>query len=430
MKARAVVALTSAAVMALSACTSGSQETPTGQEDISGQTISVSLAEGTYTNELKNRLAEFEEKTGVKVELNVLGLDQLSNQYQVKLNASSPDLDVMLYRPLQEVGLFQDNGWLMDLSDLVTQDAEWNWEDFSESSRASVTVDGKVYGIPTMTEREILFYNKDLFQQAGVKVPTTMEEVRAAAKKLNKPEKNQFGIVLRGSLAAAVTTFSGFLYSYGGDWFDKNGKATIDTPEAIAAYKFYGDLLRESGPRGADSVDANQARAIFQNGQAAMYIDPDSGAGLLEDKKESQVAGKVGYAPFPAGPKGIHPYDVTSWAGGISKFSEKKAAAWQFLKWATSSDMLAGAMKNHQSPSPRASSWDDPEVAAGFSKELVYIFNTYQGEAVGYDRPVVIEVSRVRDIVGKPIVAAINGQEVEAAAKSANQEFQSYLDSE
>lgn len=428
MKLLKVVALGVAGAMLLSACSD--PETPTGGEDVSGQTISVSLSEGTYTNELEAMLPQFEEETGVNVELNVLGLDQLSNQYQVRLNAASADLDVMLYRPLQEVRLFQDNGWLMDLTELVEQDEEWNWEDFTESSRASVTVDDGVYGVPVMTEREILFYNKEMFDEAGIEVPTTMEEVRAAAEALHDPDNNRFGIVLRGSLAAAVTTFSGFLYSHGGDWYDEDGNATIASPEAVAAYEYYGGLLRDFGPLGADSVDAAQARAIFQNGQAAMYIDPDSGAGLLEDPAESQVAGKIGYAPFPTGPEGMHPYDVTSWAGGISEFSEHKEASWQFLQWATSSEVLDNAMKNQKSPSPRSSSWDNEEVAAGFSEELVGIFQSYVGEAVGYDRPVVVEVSQVRDIVGRPIVAAINGEDVEEAANQANEEFQAYLESE
>lgn len=431
MKLRSAFVTTAALALMLTGCGSnaGPGSDPSGGGDISGQTISVSLSEGTYTNELKRLLPEFEEETGVKVELNVLGLDQLSNQYQVKLNASSADLDVMLYRPLQEVRLFADNGWLLDLSEMVKDDADWNWDDFSQSSVESVTVDGKIFGVPTMTEREILFYNKEMFEAKGIEVPTTMQELEAAAEALHDPANNQYGIVLRGKLAAAVTTFSGFLYSYGGDWFDGE-QGTIDSPEAIEAFKFYGGLLNKYGPRGADSVDAAQARAIFQNGQAAMYIDPDSGAGLLEDPAESQVAGKIGYAKFPEGPQGMHPYDVTSWAGGISKFSEKQEASWEFLKWATSSKVLDGAMQNQKSPSPRLSSWDSPEVTTGFSQELVDIFKAYESVAVGYDRPVVIEVSKVRDIVGRPIVAAINGEDVEAAAKQANDELTNYLANE
>lgn len=423
-------ALGAVIALALAAGCSGPSGGPADNESTEGQTITVSLSEGTYTNQMKSMLPEFEKETGISVELNVLGLDQLSNQYQVKLNAQSSDLDVMLYRPLQEVRLFGDNGWLLDLSDRVKENNDWHWDDFTESSRQAVTVDGKVFGIPVMTEREILFYNQEMFDAAGISVPTTMEEVAEAAEKLHDPDNNVFGIVLRGSLASAVTTFSGFLYSHGGDWTDGNGRATIDTPEAIAAYEYYGRLLREFGPRGADSVDGAQARAIFQNGQAAMYIDPDSGAGLLEDPAESQIAGKIGYAKFPTGPSGMRPYDVTSWAAGISAFSQKQEASWKFVEWATSSAVLDAAMENQKSPSPRSTSWSNSEVSAGFSHELVEIFQAYEGNGVGYDRPVVIEVGKVRDIVGKPIVAAINGQDVEAAAKAANIEFQAYLDSE
>lgn len=425
----APIAALAAVGLALAGCSAGNSEEQS-EGDLRGQTVSVSLSEGTYTNQLRESLPEFEEETGITVELNVLGLDQLSNQYQVKLNAQSADLDVMFFRPLQEARLFEDNGWLVDLTDQVAEDADFGWDDFTASSVQSVTVDDSVYGVPAMTEREILFYNTELFAEAGIEVPTTTEELEAAAKKLHDPANGRFGIALRGQLSAAVTTFSGFLYSFGGDWVDESGNAAIDSKEAIAAYEYYGGLLRNYGPSGASSIDGAQARAIFQNGQAAMYIDPDSGAGLLEDPTESQIAGKVGYAPFPTGPEGMHPYDVTSWAAGISEYSEKKAASWEFIKWATSSGVLDAAMQNQKSPSPRSSSWEDPEVASGFSQELTDIFSQYEGEAVGRDRPSVIEVGKVRDIVGAPIIAAINGEDVAAAAKQANESFQEYLDSE
>lgn len=395
-----------------------------------GQTISVSLTEGAHTNQLRAMLPDFEATTGIKVELNVLGLDQLSTQYQVKLNAKSTDLDVLYYRPLQETRLFADNGWLLDLTDKVNEDAAWNFGDFTPSSVASATANDRVYGVPAMTERLIMFYNKEMLDAKGVAVPTTMDELQAAAKALHNPDANQFGISMRGTANSAVPPFSGFLYSFGGDWMDASRTSTVGSEQAIAAYQFYGDLLRNYGPRGATSVDGAQARSIFLNGQAALFIGEDSAAGLIEDPKESQVAGKVGYAKFPAGPAGSRPWDVTPWAVGVSAFSEKQEAAWAFVKWATSSEVLDASMKESQSPSPRLSSWANAGITGGFNPELVEIVQAYAGIAVGADRPQVIEVGKVRDIVGAPIVAAINGEDVAAAAAKANTEFQVYLDTE
>ncbi|MFC7109131.1 hypothetical protein ACFQQB_57275 [Nonomuraea rubra] len=65
-------------------------------------TVRVTLANHVWTDNVKKALPEFEKQTGLKVEVTQLGEDQLSDQYNVKLNAGSSDIDVMMYRPLQE----------------------------------------------------------------------------------------------------------------------------------------------------------------------------------------------------------------------------------------------------------------------------------------------------------------------------------------
>lgn len=423
-----LVSAAACAMLMLAGC-SGTPN-PEGSGQGAGATVNVSLAAGAWTNTVKDLLPDFEQKTGLKVNLNVLGLEQLDSQYQVKLNAQSPDLDVMVYRPLQSNKLFAENGWLDDISENVKGDAAWDWNDFTESSRAATTSDEKVYGIPLMTEREILFYNKEMFAAKGVKVPATLDELDDAAKKLTDTSAGTYGVVMRGKANAAVTTFSSFLYSFGGDWKDADGTSGLDGTSAVDAYKYYGNLVKNYGPPGATSLGGAEAMGIFQQGKAAMYIDPDSGAGLLEDKSQSTVAGKVGYAPFPAGPAGSHPYDVTSWAAGISKFSKNKEAAWKFIEWATSKEVLNSAMAKQKSPSPRLTSWADPAVTKGFSPELVDIFNSYSKTSVGYDRPQVIQVNKARDIVGAPITAAINGEDVAGAAAKANDSFNEFLETD
>lgn len=423
---RGFAALGAASVLLTSCSGSDGDNGSAGQQDA----ITVTLAAGAWTNTVQERVSEFTEESGIEVNLDVLGLDQLNNQYQVKLNAESTDFDVMAYLPLQSAQMFASNGWAEDLSERVQEDTEWDWEDFSPAARSATEVEGGIYGVPLMTEREIMFYNKDMFADAGVEVPTTLDELMVAAEELHDPTNGQFGVVLRGQANSAVTTFSGFLYSFGGDWMDEAGNPTVNTPEAIAAYDYYGELLSQYGPPGAGNLGATEARAVFQQGQAAIYIDPDSGAGLLEDESESLIAGSVGYAPFPAGPAGSHPYDVTSWAAGINKFSENKDAAWEFIKWATSEEILGAAMSEQGSPSPRSTSWADPSVTEGYPSELVEIVKLYEGETVGTWYPLVEQVGKVRDIVGSPITAAINGEDVKDSADKANADFAELLESE
>ena len=84
----------------------------------------------------------------------------------------------------QEGKPFAKNGYLADLTGKVSGDASWDWSDYQEGPVTATTVDGKVVGVPTITEREVLYYRKDLLQTAGVPVPKTMDELQADAQKI------------------------------------------------------------------------------------------------------------------------------------------------------------------------------------------------------------------------------------------------------
>src|SRR5690554_4084797 len=217
-------------------------------EEGGSDTLNVTLANHVWTDIVKEAIPEFEEETGIKVNLTQLGEDQLSDQYNVKLNAGTDEIDVMMYRPLQEGRLFANNGWLADISDNVTENDDWNWDDFQPGPVGSTTVDGAVVGVPIITEREVLYYRTDLLEAAGLEVPTTLKELEAAAKKIKEQNPDIAGFVARTGVSAAVTQFSSFLYSSGGDWIDDEGNAVIDSKAAAEAYELYGSFSRVFSP--------------------------------------------------------------------------------------------------------------------------------------------------------------------------------------
>ena len=104
-----------AVAIGLAGCGGGGGEA-SDSEDISGTTIRVSLVNHVWTEAFKDLIPEFEEETGAKVEITQLAEDQLSDQYNVKLNAGSDEIDVLMYRPLQENKLFAATGYLADQS--------------------------------------------------------------------------------------------------------------------------------------------------------------------------------------------------------------------------------------------------------------------------------------------------------------------------
>lgn len=420
------VAATATAALSLTAC--GGADAGNSADS---KTVRVTLANHVWTENIKKALPQFEKASGLKVEITQLGEDQLSDQYNVKLNAGSSDLDVMMYRPLQEGKLFAKNKYLADISQDVTSAKDWNWGDFQAGPVGATTYQGKVVGVPLITEQEVLYYRKDLLKKAGIAAPPkTLDELKADAAKIAAQNPGIAGFVARTGKSAAVTQFSSFLYSMGGDFIDESGKAAVNSPAAKQAYALYGGLIRDYGPKNV-STDMSwpEAMAIFTQGKAAFYTEADSLYANATDPAKSKVSQTVGFAPFPAGPAGSKPYNVPSWALGINEASKNKDNAWKFIQWATSQEQVLANQKAGV-PGARQSVWQNPEGTATYPKDLAAAIAVSTQNGIGHDRPLVIKVPEAREIVGQPIVDAITGKDAAASAEAAQKAFQALLDDE
>jgi multiple sugar transport system substrate-binding protein len=425
-----VIATASIAAVAvgLAGCSSSSEgDGDVADGDLDGTTIRVTLANHVWTETIKELIPEFEKETGAKVEISQLAEDQLSDQYNVKLNAGTDEIDVLMYRPLQENKLFASNGYLADMTDMVEGDEKWDWSDFQAGPASLTTYEDEVVGVPIITERTVLYYRKDLLEAAGLEVPTTLEELDAAAAAIHAQNPDVAGYIGRTGKSAAVTQFSAFLYSFGGDWIGDDGKSTIGSDEARSAYQYYGDLIRNHTSATINpEMSWPEAFAVFQQGKAAFIADADSLYKNMTDPTQSTVSDKVGFAPFPEGAEGSKPYNVAAWALAINETSEKKDAAWQFIKWATSAEQTI-AMTKLGVTGARTSAWEDADAIADFPAELVEAIKVNGENGVGHDRPLVFQVSQAREIVGDPIVVAIAGGDVDAAVDSADKAFDEFL---
>ena len=409
-------------------CGTAAPQTTASAKPFAGTQLRVVFANHPWAEAIKAQLPEFEQKTGIKVNLENFFEDQLTTKLTVELTSGTTTIDAMMFRPLQEGKLFAKNGWLNDLSASSQKDKSWDISDFNKGAIGTVTMDKKLYGVPIVTEREILYYRKDILKENNIAVPKTLDELLTAAKKVTDPSKKFYGFVARGKLSPSVTQFSSFLYSMGGD-FAKDGKATLNTPEAIKAYQTYGDLLRLYGPPGTLGMAWPDAFAVFQHGQAAFLTDADSLYTNLTDPKKSTVSDKVGFAPFPAGTAGSKPYNITSWALGLNVKSRNQDATWEFIKWATSKEQVL-KMQQAGNPGARESVWNNPEGLKNFPAEYAATVKESMKTSVDHDRPLVINIGPARDAVGGPVQAAIQGQDVKAAVDKANAAFQVILDKE
>lgn len=417
-------AAAAAAAVGLSGCGGGGE----GGAQASGP-LRVTMVNHVWTDNIKNDLGTFEQQNNCKIEVTQLAEDQLSAQYNTKLNAGSSEIDVMMYRPLQEGKLFAKNKYLMDLTTKV-KDKDFAWDDFQDGPVNAVTYKDRIIGVPLITEREVLYYRKDILEKHGIPVPKTLDELEAAAKKVKATGSETAGFIARTDKSAAVTQFSSFLYSMGGDWVTKDGKASVNTEEAKKAYALYGRLIKDHGPSTVStSMSWQQAMAIFTQGGAAFYTEADSLYKNSTDPSKSKVSDKVGFAVFPAGKAGSKPYNIPSWALAINEGSKSKDLAWKFILWAAGKEMVASQQKQGL-PGPRKSVWDSPDGTSGFPSDLAQAVKQSLKDGVGHDRPEVLQVGKAREIVGLPIVDGITGKDTAAAADKAQTDFQKFLDEE
>jgi multiple sugar transport system substrate-binding protein len=354
--------------------------------------------------------------------------EQLSQKLSVQLAAGSASPDVFMLRPLEELKSFAINGWLQPLDTYVEADPDYDIADYSLSAIQSVSYNGTVMAIPISTEQQILFYRKDLLAQARLSVPKTLDELEAAAKKLHDPANGVYGFVARGQRNALVTQLSSFIFSEGGD-FQTDGRATLNTPEAIAGIERYVGLLKRYGPPNVFNMGWQQAAGLFSQGKAAFYTDASAIYSIAMGADHSAIGDKAGFAMFPAGQAGSRPYNVTAWGLGMNAGSVHKDWAWRFIRWATSREAV---LKSQQmgNPGARQSVWNDPEGLSRFPDEYTGVVKEAMRIGVGHDRPLVVNVGQARDIIGDIVIQGLLGEDIGAAADKANREFQALIDGE
>lgn len=402
--------------------------TPASDKKFAGTTITVVLANHPWANAIKPLIPEFEQKTGIKVNVTSYFEDQLTQKLTVQFTSGSRTPDVFMYRPLQEGKLFFKNGWVEPLDAYVQKAPSFDFNDFFKTAVSTSTVDGKLAGIPIITEQEILYYRKDLLEKANIPVPKTITELKAAAAKLNDPKNEMYGFVARGQRAALVTQLSSFIYSEGGD-FTVGSKATINTPQALKGIKDYADLLKQYGPPGVANMSWPQAMGLFTQEKAVFYTDANSIYKNAIDPEKSVIADKVGFAVFPAGDAGSQPYNVTSWGIAMNAQSEHKDAGWEFIQWATSKEIVLKTQEQGN-PGARTSVWENPDGVKGFPQDLVPIIKEEAKSPKDHDRPVVINVGEARDIVGGVVLKEMleNNVDLQQLADQENVKLQQIID--
>ena len=421
----------------LTAC-AGSQSVPSASavkfnwRQFQGAKLRVLLTNSPWQGAIVGYVPQFEELTGIKVDIEVYSQDDLWKTLDTDLKqpgrvdvfAVIPNLDGIHYLSagqIQPVNAY--------LKDPALTASDYQWEDFFPKFRAAMEIRGAILGPPVMAEYLSLLYRKDVFRRYQVSVPRTLDELEAAAHFLHmKPMGIQgapgVGIVSRGHGPVTTGLYASLLHSMGGTWFANGGRPTVNGPQSLAALEWISRLFGRYAPPDVAKFNWPEAAAVFLDGRAAMYIEGSSIYPLIKTSS-SRIAEQVGFAPFPSGPGG---------AGGtvavrglaIAKQSANPGAAWLFMQWMSGPEIVRKALM-HGVLVARESTWKDRIARSEVPPDLAE--GLQQAGRIGVIDwlPPMVAVTSAREVIGQVITSAILGQDVRAAAAAAERRLTEIL---
>jgi len=346
-----------------------------------GQTIRLIGEDYPPLQAIDKLKADFERETGIKVEVERYEAEAVLQKIGFDLNARTGryDLIVQVYF---DMGRLVTNHQVRPLADFVNNSALHDPtfdpnRDLFPVWHTMGWYDGKPYGYPMMVLTMYTWYRKDLltdpreqraFQQRyghSLKPPETWQEYREIAEFFTRPDQGLYGTLVQGKKHMALwQEYLNFLYSFGGAVMETSdpsqyGPIAINSPQAIEATEYYKSLLRYSPP---DSLNYtwDDALALMQQGKVAMCVMWNDSTYLLEDPKQSKVAGKMGYALLPRGNAGqVH--EIGGQSFYVPSTSRHPEAAYLFIEWLLRADNQIRQQRLGGS-SPRPSTYTDTAV--------------------------------------------------------------------
>lgn len=326
-------------------------------------------------------IEEFQKNNpAIKVDVELVPFSSALNQFKVAaLSKDAPDV----FR--------SEIAWTSELADLdllLAIDQRISASDNSDFLEAPYNYnkfEGKTYGVPQVTDAPALLYNKRLLTEAGVNVPTTMDEFLIAVKKLTK--QGQYGFFINGD----SYFLQPFIWAFGGGTITNQSEILINTPESLDGLEFF--IKLKSAKVGQAAFDFQKQYQTmmddFKEGKAAMIINGPWATSDILSGKEFKDPANLGIAPIPKGPKG-----QGSPVGGhnyvISKYSNHPDETYKFIEYINNTEVQVKLAKELRLLPTRKSAYDNEALKND------PIFQGFKAQMdVAKNRPVIPEGAQI-----------------------------------
>ena len=212
------------------------------------------------------------------------------------------------------ITLLQARGQLLPLNYLV----EKYREQYQIEDQMLIRFGDDIIAIAFMVNAQHLYFRKDVFDALGLEIPTTYDEMIAAAEAMEGAEGIDYPFAAAfGNSWELANEFMNIFIASGGQLFDPlTSEPTFNSPEALRALETMGALMPHMSPN-AMTMDFGAVRQALQQGQAGMAILWGDQAPAMDDPAESRVVGNIGFAPAPAMDPGGLPSSLFWWDGYV-----------------------------------------------------------------------------------------------------------------
>ncbi|MEG2135632.1 MAG: extracellular solute-binding protein [Clostridia bacterium] len=389
-----VLALVLTSILLMSCLVSASAEAPYDWKKYEGTTIQVAFVEHTTSNAIISKIPDFEALTGIKVETSVTPEANHFDKVNAALSSRSGSIDLFMSGAYQ-LWDYSAAGYVEDLTPYLADVApDYDAEDLVKSAMDALKWDGvpghpvgsgAQLGLPLCFELYSLGYNKRAFEEKGLEIPHTYDElltVCEALKEWNGP--GSYAIALRGARdwgtihPGYMSTFANF----GAKDFevvDNKLVSRLDSPESIAMTEFWVKLIEIGGAPSWSKYTWYEAGADLGAGKAAMLFDADNNSitqnWIKDGIPASAEAGNIAWTVMPVAKVGDTPNsNYWTWSMAMNANSDAKNAAWYFLQYFTNKDFSTYASITEYNMDPiRTSVWEDPAFIAKMEQHEGYI---------------------------------------------------------
>lgn len=318
-----------------------------------------------------------------------------------------------------QIARYVSAGIAMPLEDYLTDEM---LEDFTPSYIEGVTFDNHIHAIPTQGELLALYYDKDLFEQAGLEPPTTWEEMIEDAKQLTN--ETRAGLTMRVADDTTIPfNWFPFLWSAGGDIMDVAAKKSLlDSQAAADSLQIYSDLMASGALNIKPSRNADEI-GILCEGETAMQV---TGTWAISVIEKDYPDSNIGVVPYPVQKAGD---ETSSAAGGwsmvVNAQSEKAETAAKLITWAFAQDTeipVKWCTEVSFCYPVRKSVLEASDV---YKNGLRAVFTD---EVFGHEKPELRAPAEVYKILQDMIQQAMYESDGKTAAMEAHRKLQEFLD--